>query len=287
MKRPLLMTALLLPGMALAQSQVEAGASAPLYAGPGEDYPFLENIVAGEPLGLYGCTDGYLWCDVQTPGNRGWVAGGALAFDQGGQTVYLQDNPGYYAVPVIAFSIGTYWGAHYSNRSWYNQWGRYQHYGPPRPPRYPPHHNPGPPGGPGWSGGGRPPNWDHHPGNAPGHNPGYGPGRPSASNPGNFNPGHDSNFPHHRPPNGGSNHGGINVTPTPRPGNFSNTQTRPGFRPIIQNAPQHPGPAAGNPPPGSPSPGQGPRPGSGQGGGNHGNPGGHSGNPGGRPGQDR
>jgi uncharacterized protein YraI len=71
--------------------------------------------------------------------NRGWVYGRFLAIPFNGQQVLIMNSGPRFGVPVVTFSVGPYWGAHYRGHPWYHQapppgWGP----PPPRPPPSPP-----------------------------------------------------------------------------------------------------------------------------------------------------
>ena len=164
-------------GMALVVSAVAPALAAPgfatgnvnLRAGPGTGYPQVTVLAAGQPVEIFGCLEGYNWCDVGANGTRGWVAGSYLQYIYEGQRVLVPDYGPRSGVPIVGFAFGDYWGRYYRGRSWYadrDRWG-----GPPPPPRGGPPPGPGwhggPPGGPGWRGG---------PPGGPAGGPGWGPG---------------------------------------------------------------------------------------------------------------
>ena len=147
MKRLLAVAAglLALTGAASAQTGGFVTANVNLRAGPGTDYPAVTVLGAGTPLGIFGCIDGYSWCDVDWRGYRGWVAAQYLEYDYRGRRVVLPDYGPTIGVPIVTFSVDNYWGRYYRDRPWYED--RYRWGAPPgrRPP-------PPPPGG-GWYGG--------------------------------------------------------------------------------------------------------------------------------------
>jgi len=163
-----------------------------LRAGPGTDYPVVVQLAAGQPLNVIGCTTGYAWCDVVLPdGLRGWVVASRLDYAWGSDVVPLVSYGAMIGVPIIGFTLGSYWSDHYRNRPWFREprwWGHRPppppmpgwrpappppigwHPRPPRPGWQPPG---GPPPRPGWQGpdrprpGWRPPDRPHRPGVAP------------------------------------------------------------------------------------------------------------------------
>ncbi|MFC0407411.1 SH3 domain-containing protein [Roseomonas elaeocarpi] len=204
-------------GLALTVSAVAPALAAPgfatgnvnLRAGPGTAYPQVTVLGAGQPVEIFGCLEGYNWCDVGANGTRGWVAGSYLQYVYEGQRVLVPDYGPRIGLPIVGFAFGDYWGRYYRGRSWYadrDRWG-----GPPPPPRPDWRGGPpgGPPGGPGWHGGppggpaggpgwrggppggppGGGPGWEHGPGpGGPGRGPGPanfgGPGGPRGEGPG-------------------------------------------------------------------------------------------------------
>lgn len=236
--------ALVLPVAASAQQAFTRGA-VNLRAGPSNDYPLVATIAPGQPLQVMGCTSGYGWCDVALPdGMRGWAYAGSLDYAYEEQRVPLVSYGAAIGVPIIAFSLGSYWSNYYRDRSWYGQprwWGGV----PPPPP------------GPGW----RPPppvvGWHPNPYPGPGYRPpGYRPPPPGYRPP---PPGYRPPPPGYRPPPGGGYH--------PPPGGGYHPPPGGGY---------HPPPPGGNPgarPPGFGQPGQGGRPPGGGGGGHGGAPG--------------
>ncbi|WP_267223841.1 SH3 domain-containing protein [Dyella silvae] len=132
-----------------------------LYAGPGIAYPTIAQLRAGTAVNIQGCTTGWAWCDVVTMGARGWVAGTFVRYMYQNQPVYVTDYGARIGIPVVAFSIGVYWGNYYRDRPFYRN--RDYWYSRPYPPRPPPRP-------PGWRPGHRPPPPGYRP-PAPGHRP--------------------------------------------------------------------------------------------------------------------
>ncbi|CAG9214153.1 SH3 type 3 domain protein [Paraburkholderia sabiae] len=134
-------------GGASAQSEAYTSTPVYLYAGPAQDYPIVAQLPAGQPVSVYGCVGGYTWCDVEIPQARGWVYGGDLTYPYQGSNVPLMTYGTAIGVPLITFSLGSYWGHYYRERPWYPDRSRWEHHAPPpnRPP--PPAHPPPPPQG--------------------------------------------------------------------------------------------------------------------------------------------
>jgi uncharacterized protein YraI len=192
---------------------------ADLYAGPDPGYPTIAQLPPGTAVAIQGCTEGWGWCDVITVGLRGWVPATYVQYTYQSQPVYVADYGARIGIPIVAFSIGAYWGSYYSNRPFYRN--RDYWYGRPYAPRPPPRP-------PGWHPGARPP--------APGYRP--------PPNGGHRPPPHGDNRPppgNRPPPNGGNR-------PPPNQGGRPPGQTRPpgGTPPQGNRAPPSQG---GHPPP--------------------------------------
>ncbi|MCA1300552.1 SH3 domain-containing protein [Stappia indica] len=110
------------PGFgALAQSySATATRTLNLRAGPGTSYDVIGAIPAGGTVTVFGCTNGYRWCDINYSGQRGWASGKYLAYAGGGA---------YYGYPL--YSSGIYVGLPIF-------WDDYPVYGPGRPGNRPP-----------------------------------------------------------------------------------------------------------------------------------------------------
>ena len=107
---------LILPGMASAQSQAYTTSPVNLYAGPAQDYPVVSQLPAGVPVAVMGCVSGYTWCDVAIQDQRGWVYAGYLNYPYQGNNVQLLNYGTAIGLPIVTFSIGTYWGSYYRGR---------------------------------------------------------------------------------------------------------------------------------------------------------------------------
>ncbi len=116
--------------------------SAPLEAGPSPDYPQVDELDAGAPVTVYGCVNGYEWCDVSFQGNRGWFDAQYLTVPYQGQQVPIFDYGVQIGLPVIGFSFDDYWGRYYHDRPFFGERERYAHVALP-----PPRSHEGRPGG--------------------------------------------------------------------------------------------------------------------------------------------
>ena len=139
-RRPLVCTlgALLLCSLGLASAQ-DAYTSRPINvrAGPNRDYPLVAQLEAGAPLDVHGCLDDWSWCDVSfEEDSRGWVYAGGVSFVYQGDRVPLYSYGPRLGLPIISFSLMTYWGDYYRGRPWYAQRDSWSHR------RLPPHQRP-------------------------------------------------------------------------------------------------------------------------------------------------
>ena len=113
---------------AFAQAAAYTSSPVDLYAGPSGDYPVVASgIGAGVPVTVMGCVSDYSWCDVALPDLRGWVYAAYLSYPYEGQYVPLQGYGSVIGLPVIGFSIGSYWGNFYRDRPWYGERERWAH----------------------------------------------------------------------------------------------------------------------------------------------------------------
>lgn len=168
MKRIFLIAALGLSCLATTAAFAASGyvtANVNLRAGPDIGYPVVDVLRAGTPVVVYGCVDGWSWCDVSAGADRGWMAGSFLQEAYQGRRVLVADYGVRIGIPIVSFVFGNYWADHYRGRSWYGNRDRWSHIRPSyRPVRGPAHgpihaHPAAPPH--------RPPPAHGHPGNGP------------------------------------------------------------------------------------------------------------------------
>jgi len=137
---------LALSGVAAAQN-AETTQSADVYAGPDNSYPIVAQLDADAPVQVMGCLNDWSWCDVSFGDTRGWLYSPDLVYDyQGGYVPFYTYAPSF-GVPVVEFSIDTYWDRYYHGRPWYAQRAEWVHRPPPqhrRPPGPPPSAGPPP-----------------------------------------------------------------------------------------------------------------------------------------------
>lgn len=120
---PLVAFAGLLAGPSMASAAILAVVTANLHlrAGPGMQYPAVKTLPAGTRVASYGCTAGYIWCDVSWGDERGWVSASYMQVIVNGQSVVLTAA----AAPAVGLGILTfrqaYWDRYYVGRPWYRR----------------------------------------------------------------------------------------------------------------------------------------------------------------------
>lgn len=211
-----------------------------LRAGPDSDYPVVRWVPEGTAVEVHGCLSDYRWCDVEVYGDRGWMFATYLIYPYQSAHVPIPSYGPVIGLPILGFTIDSYWDDHYRRRPWYSDRPRWAHRHRPEyhPPRYrPPQH--------------RPPQF-HPPGNRPPEfrQPQYRPPQvqpPRAQWP--------NDRPSYRPPD-------VRQTPRPdyRPPDVHSRPSQPGFRPPEVMRPPSPRPPSQQPsmrPPAPQQPGAG------------------------------
>ncbi len=102
-----------------------------ILSGPGDDYPPVAALYSGQPVTVYGCLDGYSWCDVQAAQYRGWLDASVLVAAYEGRRVPLYDYGYDIGLPIVTFSFGDYWGHHYRDRPFFAERERFARIPPP------------------------------------------------------------------------------------------------------------------------------------------------------------
>jgi len=90
-------------------------------AGPDTSYPAVATLGGGAPVEIMGCLDDWSWCDVVFGPNRGWVYAPNLSYVYQGSRVPFYTYAPSFGIPIIAFSLGSYWDHYYRGRSWYGR----------------------------------------------------------------------------------------------------------------------------------------------------------------------
>jgi uncharacterized protein YraI len=121
-----LAAALLAAPLAASAQQAYALAGANIFAGPGGDYPVVAHLAPGVRLRINGCLSDWQWCDVSFGPNRGWAYAGDLGYTYYNNRVPVIEYGPRLALPVITFSLGTYWDRYYRGRPWYHERGNWE-----------------------------------------------------------------------------------------------------------------------------------------------------------------
>lgn len=111
---------LLLPSVALAAPGMVT-TTVSLRAGPGEGFPVVDRIPGGAHVNIHGCLKGDAWCDVSWSDDRGWVPSDELQWLYRNRYVYLSDYYDDIDVPLVTFTLGTYWSANYPSRPFFHR----------------------------------------------------------------------------------------------------------------------------------------------------------------------
>jgi len=90
-------------------------------AGPDTSYPAVATLGGGAPVEVMGCLDDWSWCDVVFGYNRGWVYAPYLTYVYQGARVPFYTYAPSFGIPIVAFSLGSYWDRYYRGRSWYGR----------------------------------------------------------------------------------------------------------------------------------------------------------------------
>jgi uncharacterized protein YraI len=90
-------------------------------AGPDTSYPAVATLGGGAPVQVMGCLDDWSWCDVGFEDNRGWVYAPYLSYVYQGARVPFYTYAPSFGIPIIGFSLGSYWDRYYRGRSWYGR----------------------------------------------------------------------------------------------------------------------------------------------------------------------
>ena len=90
-------------------------------AGPSLDYPVVARVGSGTSMTIYGCLQGYKWCDVVVGRSRGWVYSGNIVYPYLGQNVPVMSYGSTLGLGIVIFSIGNYWDNYYTDYPWYPQ----------------------------------------------------------------------------------------------------------------------------------------------------------------------
>jgi len=116
-------------GIAAGAQAQDAWSARPLrvHAGPDRDYPLVAQIGPGQPLEVNGCLSDWSWCDVSFDDTRGWVYSTGLQYAYQGDRVPLYTYAPSLGIPVVTFTLGSYWDHYYRGRPFYGERHRWEH----------------------------------------------------------------------------------------------------------------------------------------------------------------
>ena len=112
---------LAVPTLAVAQQLAYASKTVSMRAGPSRDYPVVATLGSGTAMTIYGCLQGYTWCDVVVGASRGWVYSGNIVYPYLGQNVPVMSYGSTLGLGIVTFSMGNYWDNYYTDYPWYPQ----------------------------------------------------------------------------------------------------------------------------------------------------------------------
>jgi uncharacterized protein YraI len=110
---------------AMAQDSAVITTDLNMRAGPSSRFPVITTLPADVRVDIYGCVDGYEWCDVSWRGNRGWIFADYLSYRYEGRFVPVVDYGPRIGIDIVGFSVDSYWGSHYRDRPWYDNRSRW------------------------------------------------------------------------------------------------------------------------------------------------------------------
>ncbi len=90
-------------------------------AGPDSTYPPVASLAPGTSVTVGGCIAAYTWCDVYVGDVRGFVYANYLTYPYQTYHVPIYAYGPALGLPVITFSVGTYWDQYYRGRPFYGR----------------------------------------------------------------------------------------------------------------------------------------------------------------------
>ena len=109
------------PTVAWSQQLAYASKLVNMRAGPSRDYPVVATLGSGTAMTIYGCLQGYTWCDVVVGASRGWVYSGNIVYPYQGRNVPVMSYGSSIGLGIVSFSMGNYWDNYYTDYPWYPQ----------------------------------------------------------------------------------------------------------------------------------------------------------------------
>jgi len=100
--------------------------------GPDTTYPPVAVLPPGAPVDVQGCLDDWSWCDVVFGDDRGWVYAPYLSYVYQGARVPFYTYAPSFGIPIVTFSVGSYWDRYYRGRPFYGRRDYWERRAPPQ-----------------------------------------------------------------------------------------------------------------------------------------------------------
>jgi uncharacterized protein YraI len=94
-------------------------------AGPSPEFPVVATLPENAHVRVHGCLDGYNWCDVSWQDERGWAYGAYLSYPYDNRYVVVSEYGPEIDLPIVTYSVGSYWDRYYRGRPWYGTRSRW------------------------------------------------------------------------------------------------------------------------------------------------------------------
>jgi uncharacterized protein YraI len=107
--------------VAAVSAQVATTGDLRMRAGPSTIFPLVNVIPGSATVEVHGCVSGYSWCDVSAAGSRGWVYSRFLRHEGGANKVPLLESAPRLGLPIVGFSVESYWNEFYQARPWFSR----------------------------------------------------------------------------------------------------------------------------------------------------------------------
>jgi uncharacterized protein YraI len=100
--------------------------------GPDTTYPPIAVLAPGAPVQVMGCLNDWSWCDVAFADNRGWIYAPYIDYVYQGARVPFYTYAPTFGIPIVAFSLGSYWDRYYRGRDFYGRRDYWERRAPPQ-----------------------------------------------------------------------------------------------------------------------------------------------------------
>ncbi len=120
----------------LASSAQSLAVTAPyrvnVHAGPDGVYPIVAVLAPRMEIDVYGCLEGYSWCDVGFGIDRGWIHSSNLRYYYQNRYVPFAGVATIVGIGLTGFFFDDYWRSYYRERPFYSDRDRWYRRPPPR-----------------------------------------------------------------------------------------------------------------------------------------------------------